>query len=186
MKSSMTDTEMLLNSSNRLLVIENSPMFEGKNLQEVSNLKVKALLKQLKSPEFYYFSSNKVYQGEMKNKKPWGRGILKVSSTDVYFGMFKEEKVLYKVEHFAFQTNTHFVGLVDDDLKYHGFGTMTIYPSKEVYTGEFKHGMRHGSGQQVKKGIAFMGTFIDDFPCENGSGVYVRLSDNTIINSHLK
>ena len=184
-RHSMTDSDVLLQTPNKNLTLESTVFFQDKSLREIADLKVKAYLSQVQNWNSVNLKANKFYQGEVKDGLPWGRGVLKVSSSDIYLGIFRNERAMYKVEHFSFYKDIHFLGLVDNEFRYHGFGTLTEFSSKNTYNGEFKHGLRHGSGQQIINGIAFVGNFFEDVPCEDGSGIYVRLSDNAVISKPL-
>lgn len=176
------DSELLIQTPNKNLALESTDFSSGRSLKEVADIKVKAYLAQVANQSSVKLDGNVTFQGEVKDGAPCGRGVLFVSDTDIFLGIFVGTRAIYKIEHVCFRKNSYFLGLVDAKLKYHGFGMFLDYSTKESYNGEFKHGLRHGSGQQIRNGIAFMGNFADGLPCEDGSGIYVRLSDNAVIN----
>ena len=92
------------------------------------------------------FNEEVKYEGEFKDKKPHGQGIMTFPDGGKYVGEFK-------------------------DGNQDGKGTET-YPDGNRYIGEFRNGKPHGLGKRLfSDGSEFIGEFKDGK--RNGKGTYI-------------
>ena len=93
------------------------------------------------------FNSKEVkYEGEFKNKKPHGQGIMTFPDGGKYVGEYK-------------------------DGNQDGKGTL-IFPKGSKYVGEFRNGKEHGIGKRLfSDGSEFIGEFKDGK--RNGKGTFI-------------
>lgn len=171
-----------LQTPTRVTLDIGSQLFAGMPLAEIADLKMRGYLNSIPNSDKIKVGLNQVYEGEVKDGRPAGKGVLVVDQTEIFIGCFKNSKLVYKVEYFSLAKNTHYCGLIDESLKYTGFGTLTRYPSKQTYSGEFKNGLPHGEGQETdiyRPGVAYIGEFVNG--ARANKGMIVRLTDGAVL-----
>ena len=101
------------------------------------------------------------YEGEIKNKKPNGKGKYYSSSGQIREGNFKDG-LLNGQGKISYPNGTEYSGNFIND-KLNGTGKYII-PNKESYEGEFKNGLKDGSGILKVNGVGiYTGNFIQDY-----------------------
>jgi hypothetical protein len=117
----------------------------------------------------YIFSSiiknEKVkYEGEFKNKKPHGLGVMTFPDGSKYIGEFKDGKQNGKGTLIFSKTLTSTGGKYIGEFKNgkeHGLGKY-LYPDGSEFIGEFKDGKRNGKGTFIINGKKYTDTYKDD------------------------
>lgn len=116
-------------------------------------------------------SSDEMYIGQFHNNNRHGFGILTKSPSDKNKTVTLEGKwragtsVAGGGWIITFPDGNKFMGEVDKEQQPHGKGTMLYKKGEEVYTGNFKSGLRHGEGLQVYlNGDKYEGIWADDRP----------------------
>jgi hypothetical protein len=89
-----------------------------------------------------------VYEGDVVNGKPHGRGKMKYSDGDVYEGDWKNGERHGKGTY-KWTDGRVYVGDCKDDLR-SGKGVMT-YANGDIYDGDWKDGKKHGKGSFTTK-----------------------------------
>ena len=99
------------------------------------------------------------YQGQVKDRKPNGLGILIFPSGSKYVGEFKDGKRTGQGT-FTWSDGSKYVGEWKDDKK-HGQGTFTFTDGSK-YVGEYKDGKKHGQGTYTwSDGEKYVGEYKD-------------------------
>ncbi|HMT03562.1 MAG TPA: hypothetical protein PKD00_09715 [Burkholderiales bacterium] len=94
------------------------------------------------------YSDGTIYEGEFKNNKKWGKGILTYPDGTTYEGEFEDDKKNGSGQS-TYRDGTIYEGEFKNNKK-HGKGILT-YPDGTTYEGEFKNNKKYGTGT-LKKG----------------------------------
>jgi hypothetical protein len=103
------------------------------------------------------------YEGEFKNKKPHGLGVMTFPDSSKYIGEFKEGKQNGKGTLIFSKTLTSKGGKYIGEFKNgkeHGLGKY-LYSDGSEFIGEFKDGKRNGKGTFVINGKKFTDIYKD-------------------------
>jgi hypothetical protein len=93
--------------------------------------------------------NNVVYNGEWKNGKRHGRGVIKYDTTgqNCYEGEWREGK-RHGDGMIFYASGNKFAGKWEND-KQEGYGIMYWFDRGEIYKGEWKQGVQSGQGEHV-------------------------------------
>lgn len=158
-----------------------SPFFDKMSLAEIAQSRTTAFSKTIINGRILTMGNGATFEGEVVDSRPHGRGVYRLTDSDIYIGFFRGNKAIYKVEHFSINNQTHYTGLLNDAFLYHGYGTLIKYPGKQRFSGEFKNGLPNGDGQETEAndtGLTFIGTFKDGLRVK---GMIVRSSDGAVV-----
>jgi len=89
------------------------------------------------------------YDGDFKDKKAHGKGLMRWRNGDKYEGEFKEGLRHGKGTYISKETGAKYDGEYQNDLK-HGQGKYT-YGNGDIYKGQWQNGIRHGKGTYTSK-----------------------------------
>ena len=102
----------------------------------------------------FFFTGQYSYEGQWKNDRLHGKGILKIWGSDEKFeGYFKNDLKVKGI--WTISKQLKFIGKFKNNLP-HGKGK--LFEEKNIYTGDFYNGEKHGHGVSVlreKKGKIF-------------------------------
>ncbi|KAK9869387.1 hypothetical protein WA026_003144 [Henosepilachna vigintioctopunctata] len=115
------------------------------------------------------FKNGNVYEGDVVDKVPHGKGTFWWADGTVYEGQFEDGAPTGKGK-MLLPDLTEYTG---DFYKgyFHGNGVYNIRSTNMVYTGGWKYGKKHGSGWLLfEPGVWYEGEFIDDL--RHGKGFF--------------
>lgn len=177
-----SNADFLLETPSKNTMNIKSPQLAGKSLTEIAKIKALSYLRSVENPKKLSIDSQTQYEGQVENCKPSGKGVLTKNQSDIYLGFFKNLRPVYKVEHFSLIKGTHYIGLLNDDLNYDGFGTLTFHAKNHTYSGEFKDGLPHGEGQETED-VLMNTVYVGEFKLgqRTNKGMIIRLSDGMVV-----
>jgi hypothetical protein len=105
--------------------------------------------------------AGEIYDGDWKDNRRQGEGVLRLADGTVYRGHFENHKRNGHGEY-AWSDGRSYVGEWQDN-RIQGRGTMT-YANGDAYSGDFVDGKRHGQGrmQWAATNLTFAGEWADD------------------------
>ena len=127
------------------------------------------------------------YEGQFKNGKKEGKGkIIYKNNGDWYEGMFSDDNFNGGGHYFWNKTSYEYIGNYVNGVM-EGRGIFK-YADKAIYKGEFKNGLKEGTGEWITQNNKIIGNFKNDLPhgegyLENDKGFkgYVEFSEGKII-----
>ena len=113
-------------------------------------------------------SCKETYTGQFHQNKRHGQGCLTNFEKDsqVMEGPFRAGLPMHGPGwQITFSDGNKYSGSIDDQFRPHGSGMMVYASTENIYTGEFRHGVRHGEGLcMFSSGESYEGSWINDEP----------------------
>jgi hypothetical protein len=120
------------------------------------------------------YTNSDRYEGEFRNGVPNGRGMFLFANNDRYEGGFSTGKFNGKGT-FTYENGNSYSGDFHNGQP-HGRGTFVFAEIAARYTGEFRYGQVNGSGVTVQNGVRCEGTFYDSTLSGEATCSYPRSS----------